>query len=131
MPVGSAEGRDKRFPVPFDHLPLTLQDKEVIDVTRSLGGCLGERAQKGPVAFEQTGHEAQECTLNFTFQPGPTTAHSLIVSEQELQGGFLLRSSVCCGPGQDSLSGLAPASVQLPQMLSRNQLEKQLQASPM
>lgn len=98
-------------PLPAPHaetgLP-TLQEEEVVNIPSPLGGGLGERAQEVPVALEQTGHEAEEGSLDLTLQPRPAPAHRLIVRQQELQGRLLLRPSVCWGPGQLG-SGPAPA----------------------
>lgn len=72
----------------------TLKVEKVVNISRSLGGGLGERAKEVPVAFEQTGHEAQEGSLDFPFQASPAATHCLIVCQQEFQGGLFLWSSV-------------------------------------
>lgn len=75
----------------------TLKVKKVVNISRPLRGGLRERTEEVPVTFEQTGHEAQEGSLDFPFQASPAATHSLIVCQQEFQGGLFLWSSVSWG----------------------------------
>lgn len=107
----SPRGRPSHETVPEQRRVLfTLQEEEVVHVPSALRRGHGERAQKVPIALEQTGHEAEEGALHLALQPGPAAAHGLVVGQQELQGRLLLWPGVCWGAGWPETRGQAPGA---------------------